>query len=130
MNAAIIGIALGIVSILIIIALKLNKPVMYALVLAGIGFLYVGYTWTDIPTLATTILQALAFTFLAYFGVKKNFYFLIAGYFLHGLWDIFYGFVFSSALIPPHYDWFCLSIDFTMGLYLFIIRKSVKISNT
>lgn len=126
MNAAIIGILSGLATIFIIIALKLNKPVMYALILSGIGFLYVGYTWKDTPTLVITCVQALAFLFMAYFGVKRNLYFLIAGYFLHGVWDFFYDFIFSSALIPPHYDWFCLSIDFTMGLYLLIIKKSLQ----
>ena len=129
MNAAIIGFLGGLASIFTIIALKLNKTIMYALILCGIGFLYVGYTWTNIPTLIVTCVQALAFLFLAYFGVKRNLYYLIAGYFLHGIWDFFYDLLFSTALIPPHYDWFCMTIDFTMGLYLLIVRKSLQLTN-
>ena len=129
MNAAIIGFLGGLASIFTIIALKLNKTIMYALILCGIGFLYVGYTWRDTPTLIVTCVLALVFLFLAYFGAKKNIFYLIAGYFLHGIWDFFYDSLFSSALIPPHYDWFCLTIDFTMGLYLLVVRKSLQLAN-
>lgn len=127
MYAAIIGVVSGIVSIITIALLRLDKPIMYGLILSGIGFLYVGFTWTDLQSLITNCIQALVFVFLAYLGVKKNLYFLIAGYFLHGLWDMLYDLLFLPGLIPPHYDWFCLTIDFTMGLYLFLVRKSLKI---
>ena len=118
MNAALIGISAGVITIFIIAMLKLERPITYALILSGIGFLYVGYTWTDLSTVITTSIQAIFFLFCAYAGVKKNIYFLIAGYFLHGAWDLVYPFFFSSSLIPPHYDMFCLSIDFVMGFYL------------
>lgn len=118
MNAAIIGILSGIVTIAIIRLLKLDKPMMYALILSGIGFIYVGFTWTDITTLIAACIQAIFFLFLAYFGIKKNLYFLIAGYFLHGLWDLSYDLLFIRDLVPSHYDLFCLSIDFTIGIYL------------
>ncbi|CAN5880060.1 hypothetical protein BH11BAC4_BH11BAC4_27190 [soil metagenome] len=118
MNAALIGISSGILVIIILALLKLDKPVVYALILSGIGFLYVGFTWTDILSLVITAAQAICFLFLAYFGVKKNVYFLIAGYFLHGMWDLLYDLLSTPDLIPPHYDLFCLAIDFTMGAYL------------
>jgi len=124
MNAAIIGILSGIITIGIIALLKQEKPIMYGLILSGIGFIYVGFTWTDIPTLIVACTQALFFLFLAYFGVKKNLYFLIAGYFLHGLWDLGYDLFFIQNLVPPHYDLFCLSIDFTMGAYLLKLNYS------
>lgn len=124
MNAAIIGILSGIITIGIIALLKLEKPIMYGLILSGIGFIYVGFTWSDIPILIVACTQALFFLFLAYFGVKKNLYFLIAGYFLHGLWDLGYDLLFTPDLVPPQYDLFCLSIDFTMGAYLLKLNYS------
>lgn len=123
MTATIIGISSGLLIILLIGILKqLDKKIIYGLILSGIGFLYVGFTWTDISSLIITALQAIFFLFFAYYGVKRNLYFMAAGYFLHGLWDLAYDFFRLPNLIPPHYDLFCLSIDFTMGIYLVILK--------
>jgi hypothetical protein len=123
MNAIIIGISLGLVIILSIKLLnKLDKKVIYGLILSGIGWLYVGYTWSDLRSLIITTAQAIVFLFIAYYGVKKSLYIMAAGYFLHGLWDLAYDLFPDKQLIPPHYDLFCLSIDFTIGFYLFAIQ--------
>ena len=128
MNAVLIGISGGFLVILCIGLLKgLDKRVIYGLILSGIAFLYVGYTWSDLQALVLNSLQAIAFLFLAYFGIKKNIYFLIAGYFLHGIWDLIYDLFPKTNLIPPHYDLFCLSIDFTIGFYLlFLNHKTLQ----
>jgi hypothetical protein len=123
MTATIIGITSGLFIILLFTVLKqLDKKLIYALILTGIGFLYVGFTWTDLSSLIITALQAVCFLFLAYYGAKRNLLFLAAGYFLHGLWDLGYDLLRLPNLIPPHYDLFCLSIDFTMGAYLLILK--------
>lgn len=123
MTSIIIGISSGLLIIILFGILKqLDKKLIYALILSGIGFLYVGFTWTDISSLIITALQAIFFLFLAYYGVKRNLYFLAAGYFLHGLWDLVYHLFRLPNLIPPHYDLFCLSIDFTIGIYLLILK--------
>jgi len=127
MNAVIIGILSGLFTILAIGLFKsLDKPVMYALVLSGIGFLYVGFTWSDLRSLIMTAVQALLFLFIAYFGVRKSINFLIAGYFLHGSWDLLYDLFPATKLIPPHYDLFCLSIDFTIGFYLLLLKYQLR----
>jgi vacuolar-type H+-ATPase subunit I/STV1 len=129
MTAVFIGIAVALLQIISFEILKqFNKNSIYALSLAGIGFLYVGYTWTDIQTVIITSIQALIFVLIAYYGLAKNTYILAAGYFLHGLWDIVYHFWFDAALIPPHYDWFCSSLDFTVGIYLIAITMKQKLS--
>jgi hypothetical protein len=123
MTAVIIGALSGLLTIMTIGILKLmDKPTIYGLVLSGIGFLYVGFTWTDLQALIVNAVQALFFLFLAYFGVKKSVYILSAGYFLHGIWDLIYNLFSASVLIPPHYDLFCLSIDFTIGFALLVIK--------
>ncbi|WP_333876088.1 DUF6010 family protein [Flavobacterium sp.] len=101
---------------------------IYALSLAGIGFLYVGFTWTHLPTACIASVQAIVFLFIAYYGLTKSPYILAMGYFLHGLWDISYNLWQDPALLPPHYDWFCLSLDFTVGTYL--IFKYIKQKDT
>lgn len=128
MTAIIIGILSGFLTILVIVIMKLkDKPAIYSMILTGIGFLYVGYTWSDTPSLLICSLQAICFLLLAYFGIKKNLYFLIAGYFLHGTWDMAYNLFSNSDLIPPHYDMFCLSIDFTIGFYLIFLIRRLKV---
>jgi hypothetical protein len=124
MTSVIIGISGGLLVILLFSILKqFDKKLIYGLILAGIGFLYVGFTWTDVSSLIITALQAVFFLFFAYYGVKRNLYFLAAGYFLHGLWDLAYDFFRLPNLIPPHYDFFCLTIDFVMGIYILAFKK-------
>ena len=119
----IIGISSGLLVILIIALSKaLDEPIIYGLILSGIGFIYVGFTWSDTRALIINCAQAVFFLFFAWYGIKKSLYILGGGYFLHGIWDLVYNLFPASSLIPPHYDLFCLSIDFTIGAYLILIR--------
>jgi len=123
----IIGISSGLLVILFLTFLKqFDKKIIYGLILAGIGFLYVGFSWTDLQALIINAAQAIFFLLFAYYGIKQNLYILAAGYFLHGTWDLVYDLFPRSDLIPPHYDLFCLSIDFTMGFYLLFIQYRNK----
>lgn len=127
MTSVIIGISSGIFLIILFEILKgFNKQLVYGLILTGVGFLYVGYTWTNLESLIINSTQAIVFLFLAYYGITKSIYILAIGYFLHGSWDFVYEFLGQPDLLPPHYDLFCLSIDFTIGIYLLIIARSVE----
>lgn len=124
MISVIIGISGGLLIILLIGILKLSdKRIIYGIILSGIGFLYVGFVWTDIQALVVNAIQAVVFTLLAYYGIKKSIYILAIGYFLHGCWDLVYNFFEVAKLIPPHYDLFCSSLDFTIGAYLLAFKK-------
>ena len=128
MTSVFIGIVAGL-SIMVTLSLlkHLDKTTVYALILSAIGFLYVGFTWSDTTSLILTFLQAVFFLFMAYFGVKKNFNFLVAGYLLHGIWDLIYNLLPGSNLIPPHYDLFCFSVDFSIAIYLVVLNyRNVK----
>jgi len=92
------------------------------MVLTGIGYLYVGYTWSDKASLVVNCIQALGFMFIGYFGIK-NLPLLALGFFLHGAWDLVYDVLPLPDLRPPHYDLFCLSIDWIMGGYLLMLAK-------
>jgi len=128
MKAAIIGFVSGVVIILIFVVFKrIDKKTIYGLILAVIGFLYVGFTWSDFELFSINTFQAIFFLFLAYFGIKWNSYILIAGYFLHGVWDLIYSQVANTALLPPQYDLFCSILDFTVGLYLLLIRYQLGV---
>ena len=131
MNAALIGLSSSLITILIFSILKrFDKSTIYGLILMGIAFLYIGYTWTNITIASVSFLQALFFLPFAYFGIKKNAFFLVAGYFLHGIWDLVYPFFGSPDLLPPDYDYFCLTYDFIVAIYLFLINyETSPISN-
>ena len=123
MISVIIGIFSGLFSILIIALLKrLDKQTVYGLILSGIGFLYVGFTWSDTRAVIINGVQAVFFLLIAGYGTRKGLYILAAGYFLHGIWDLVYNLFPGSNLIPPHYDLFCLSFDFVIGFYLLFTR--------
>jgi hypothetical protein len=127
MTAAIIGISSGLLIILLFEILRsYDKSIIYGLILAGIGFLYVGFVWTNVQAVVINSIQAVLFLLIAYFGIKKNVHYLAAGYFLHGTWDMVYPLFQNSKLIPPHYDLFCMSIDFTMGFYLLLLKYMHK----
>ncbi len=85
-----------------------------------LGFLYVGFAWSDPLSLWVNALQSVFFVFLSYYGIRKP-PILIAGYFLHSSWDLIYGYLHLPALRPPHYDAFCFVIDFIIGVYLGIV---------
>jgi len=123
MNAAIIGISSGIIIIILFSILRnFDKKVIYSLILSGIGFLYVGFAWTDLSALFTNGVQAVIVVFIAYYG-NKNIRVLASGYFLHGIWDLIYHTFQNPGLLPPNYDLFCMSIDFTMGLYILFLNR-------
>ena len=127
MTSLIIGISSGMLLIVLFVILKsFDKQVVYGLILTGIGFLYIGFTWTNLESLIINSTQALVFLLLAYYGIKRSIYILSIGYFLHGSWDLAYGLLGKPDLIPPHYEVFCLSLDFTIGIYLLIFAKNVN----
>lgn len=87
----------------------------------------VWFAWSDPEPLIINSAQAILFLLIAWYGIRKGLYVLAAGYFLHGTWDLFDNLFQASNLIPPHYDLFCLSIDFTIGFYLLVIKyRDVK----
>ena len=131
MNPIVIGISSGLIVIILFSILKsFDKKVIYGLILSGIGFLYVGFAWTSLPALFINGAQAVIVVFIAYYGIKRNINILAAGYFLHGIWDLIYHTFEDPNLLPPQYDLFCLSIDFTMGFYILVLSRLYGGKNT
>ena len=123
MTPLLIGTTSGLIIILLFVILKqFDKKVVYGLILSGIGFLYVGYTWMDLRAFIMNSVQAIFFLFIAYYGIKRSLYILAGGYILHGTWDLVYHLFADSSLLPPRYDLFCFSIDFVIGFYLAAIQ--------
>ncbi len=94
---AIIGISSGLLIILLFGILKqFDKKIIYGLILCGIGFLYVGYVWTDTQAMVINSVQAILFVFIAYYGIKKHIYILAAGFF--SAWNLGSALPFISKL--------------------------------
>jgi hypothetical protein len=120
----IIGICSAFVIIFLIAFMKQwDKTIIYGLILSGIGFLYVGFVWSNVPAFIVNAIQAIVFLVLAYYGIKKSIGILALGYFLHGCWDIAYPFHQEAGFIPPKYDLFCSSLDFVISAYILLYRK-------
>jgi hypothetical protein len=102
----------------------LEKRLIAALTLAGIAFIYIGFSWNDTTSLIFSIFGVAVFFTLSYFGYKNNFILIIIGLVLHGIWDLLFPLFSSSA--PEGYDIFCLTIDFCLALYFFLRVKPAK----
>lgn len=128
MTAALIGLFSGLLIIIMVILKGYQKRGFYGLILSGIGFLYVGFAWQDLHALVMNSIQAMVFLNIAYYGMQKNINILAAGFFLHGGWDMAYDIFGNTGLIPPQYDWFCLTLDFVIGTYILIYKKHFDLS--
>lgn len=101
----------------------LDKRLLGAFTLGGIGFIYVGFAWSDLSSLITTVVGVAFFLALSYLGYKRNFHYIIIGLIAHGLWDILYPLFFETA--PKGYDIFCITIDVLLAIYFFLrVRRS------
>jgi hypothetical protein len=127
MNNFYIGLITTVVIIVLLEVLRfLEKRLIGAFTLVGIPFIYIGFSWNDIPSLIFSIAGVAVFVALSYFGYKNNFILIIIGLILHGFWDLLFPSFSSSA--PEGYDIFCLTVDFCLAFYFYLRVKPAKIS--
>ena len=125
MNDFYIGIITTVLVLGLVETLKfLEKRLIGALTLVGIAFIYIGFTWHDAYSLTYAIFGVAVFVALSYFGYKMNFMLIIIGFILHGIWDMLFPLISSTA--PEGYDIFCLTIDILMAIYFYIRVKPLK----
>jgi len=125
MNDFYIGITVTIAVIGLVEIFKfLDKRLIATLTLVGIPFIYIGFAWHDATSLTYAILGVAVFLALSYFGYKKNFILIIIGLILHGIWDILFPYISSTA--PEGYGIFCLTIDILLAIYFYIRVKPLK----
>lgn len=113
---------IGIITTVVVIAItelirNSDKKLIGSLTLMGIAFIYIGFSWKDVPSLVYSILGVAVFFALAYWGYKKNFVFISIGLVLHGIWDIVFPLFSSTA--PNGYGIFCLTIDVLLAIYFY-----------
>ncbi|MBC7948549.1 MAG: hypothetical protein H7Y42_11750 [Chitinophagaceae bacterium] len=128
MTPVIIGVFSGLLIVAVVAMFRRSDlAAIYSLILSGIGFIYVGFTWSVTEDLIINSVQALFFLFVALYGLRKGLHFLAFGYFLHGIWDLLYNYFESSHLVPSNYDWFCMTLDFTIAVYLLLLKSRTAI---
>lgn len=125
MNDFYIGIITTVAVVVMIELLRnFDRRLIGSLTLTGIAFIYIGFSWADVPSLVSAILAVAVFFWLSYFGYKRNFVLVIAGLVLHGIWDIV--FPLFSTTAPEGYGIFCLTVDLLLALYFFIRVKPLR----
>lgn len=93
---------------------------VHAVLLGGIAAVYVGFALADgnLRYVAVESVGALGFFVLAIMGLAWSVWFLIAGYILHGFWDLAH----HNRRIPTDFaEWYiplCLVYDVAVGIYL------------
>lgn len=109
-------IALGIAGFLEVFT-SFDKKLVASLTLVAISYIYVGFAVHEGAVLLYVILVNLVFTFLAYYGYKKHFIYIVVGLILHGIWDVLYPWL--GAKTPEGYDLFCIVVDFLLAAYFY-----------
>ncbi len=118
------GLVIAIVLIPVTIALALlfpkpKAPEFYALVLFAIAAVYLGFAISDGRGLEAfiEIANLTFFLALAILGILVSPYFLIAGFFAHGIWDAVHhrrvGLV--KTKVPEWYVYSCVFYDWIVG---------------
>lgn len=86
--------------------------------LAGIGFVYLGFAVSDGRKSAIVIqaVSALAFLWVAQIGIREESNLLLGlGFVAHGLWDVFHHEGRGWARVRTYYPPFCAVADFVIG---------------
>jgi hypothetical protein len=125
MNDFFIGATTTIIIILLLeIFHRIDRKFIAALILSGIPFIYIGFTWGEPLSITSAIIAGILFIAMAYVGYKKNYVWLLAGLFLHGAWDLVFPHYGTGA--PHGYDIFCLTIDWLLIPYFYIRLKKTE----
>jgi len=117
-----IGLGLGICTITLHLLLNEKRGAeLSSFLLVLIGSVYYGFALLGHNRNAVVIEAVVAtlFVLMAIFGLWISPWILIAGLFLHGLWDIaHHNKTFKLVKIPEWYIPFCAIYDWTIALYL------------
>jgi hypothetical protein len=121
-----IGLGLGALTIILHLSLSKSKGLeLTSFLLVVIASIYYGFAFlsTHKGARIIEIIVASAFVMMAIFGLWISPWILIAGLFLHGLWDIAHHTkMFRLAKIPEWYVPFCAAYDWVIAVYLTFIH--------
>jgi len=91
-----------------------------AMTLVLAAAIYVGFAVTQ-QNIGVTLLSMagfLGFSGLALMGGRVNFWWLVAGWGLHGVWDVALHFTKPNFFAPTWYAFACLGFDLTLAAFI------------
>ena len=97
-----------------------RDPAFYPVVLIVIAFLYVLFAVEDgrPRVVVWEAAVAAAFVAAAILGYKGTGWWLVAGYALHGVYDVLHGGAAANGGVPPWWGAFCLGVDGAVAVHL------------
>ena len=116
-----IGVGLGLISILFSLIFEPSRQIeLWAILLVVIAAIYIGFGISDGRTteMVIEILNGVFFIVLAILGMWYSVYFLVAGYILHGFWDILHRSKTVKTNVQKWYPPFCMIYDWVIGSWL------------
>lgn len=93
----------------------------FALLLAFIAAIYVGVALAggSVVVIVVQSIAAVAFIFIALLGLWESPLWLVAGYFIHGLWDALHHWRRQRMALPAWYPPACLVYDWLVGGFVY-----------
>jgi hypothetical protein len=117
-----VGLALGLLGVAVAAILTEEQSrLAFAVLLAGIGFVYIGFATADgRPTaIAVQAASAAAFLWIAYAAVQLDSDVLLgAGFLAHGVWDAIHHEGHGPTRVRTWYPPFCAVADVVIGIPL------------
>ena len=116
-----VGLLLGIDSILISLLFNDQQQLeIWAILLVVIASIYIGFGINDgrRKEMVTEVIIGILFIAVAFLGLWVSIWFLVGGYFLHGIWDIVHRPTMVSTKVQKWYPPFCMVYDWTVGIWL------------
>lgn len=125
MNARIFisGIVLALLTISFLLMLpERNILDMLVILLTAIASIYLGFALSEGRKKEIIIEISAMFVFIAIaiLGLWISPYFLIAGYLMHGLWDIVHNPGMIRTEVVEWYKVLCMSYDLVMAIFIFV----------
>lgn len=125
-----LGFTIGIILVAVTIAISLALPKANALqyltvLLMGIATVYLGFTFSNAGRKQDIIIEMANITMyivLVLLSIGITPYFLVAGYFWHGVWDIIHHKKVNlvQTKVPEWYIYGCILYDWVIGIFILV----------
>ena len=121
-----IGAILAAVTIAITLVLpKANALQFFTALLMGIAAVYIGFTFSNAGRKQDIIIEIANITLyivLVLLSLVITPYFLVAGYFWHGVWDIIHHKKVNlvQTKVPEWYIYCCILYDWVIGIFILV----------
>lgn len=125
-----LGLTIGIILVAVTIAISLALPKANALqyltvLLMGIATVYLGFTFSNAGRKQDIIIEMVNITMyivLVLLSIGITPYFLVAGYFWHGVWDIIHHKKVNlvQTKVPEWYIYGCILYDWVIGIFILV----------